>query len=675
MLKQADPLSQGAGPTAAQRGRVARFVSACAAFALAAAVFAFDTFSGYESAIAVLYAPVLVLGAVLGGRLVVVVGAIVCSTLAVVSFLATHVGAMDAGNTGRLLVALVAIALTAALLLSRLSLHQARAALSESEQNLRIMADTVPQILWQALPDGRIVYLSRRWMEMTGAPIADGLADDGLAFLNWFHPEEQPTAVEQWTELIREGEPFEFYRRLRITDGSYRWLQLSASPLRTETGQIVKWAGVATDIDEEMRAQLAVRATNQTLEARVAERTAELARSERRYRSAFEQSHVAMLEMDITGVVEALAEARVAGNGDGTGYLMAHPDAFDRCVGALRILDANHAAVQLFGAKDREALLAREGRLMSTRTPEDIDRYYALVDRRETIEAEAELRVMDGRTVKVLFGVSQIAAPDGRCHVLVGMIDVTARDRAQELLLAAQEELARANRAATLGALSASIAHELNQPIGAVMMDAQTAARWLEREPPDLGLAKRALARVAGNAERASGILRRTREQLVKRRRALEPIDLGEVVRSAVALVDRELKGGRARAEVRVAPGLLPVEADRIELQQVIVNLVVNAVQAMRDTPAGERVVRVDVSGGDKRLTVDIEDRGSGIAPEHIGCLFDAFFTTKPGGMGMGLQICRATIESFGGTLVVRNNETAGATFSFTLPAYDGDPS
>ena len=673
MLKRADPPPRAAGPAAAQRGRLARLVPAGAALALAAAVFAFDTVSGYESAIAVLYALVLVLGAVAGGRPVVVVAAIVCGTLAVVSFLATHVGSMDAGNIGRLLVALVAIALTAALLLSRLSLHQTRTALAESEQNLRIMADTVPQILWQALPDGRIVYLSRRWTEMTGAPIADGLAADGLAFLDWFHPEERPTAVDQWTESIREGEPFEFYRRLRITDGSYRWLQLSASPLRAETGQIVKWAGVATDIDEEMRAQLAVRATNQTLEARVAERTAELARSERRYRSAFEQTHVAMLELDITGVAAALAEARIAGNGDGTGYLMANPQAFDRCVGALRILDANRAAVQLFGAKDREALLAREGRLMRSRTPEDIDRYYALVECRETIEAEAELPVLDGRTVNVLFGVSQIAAPDGRCHVLVGMIDVTARDRAQELLLAAQEELARANRAATLGALSASIAHELNQPIGAVMMDAQTAARWLERDPPDLGSAKRALARVAGNAERASGILRRTREQLVKGRRVVTPVDLDEAVHSAVALVERELKVNRTRAEVRVAPGLPPVEADRIELQQVVVNLVVNAVQAMRDTPPAERVVTVDVTGDDKGLTVEIEDRGSGIDPEHIGRLFDAFFTTKPGGMGMGLQICRATIESFGGTLVVRNNETAGATFSFTLPAHGGD--
>ena len=675
MLKQAHPPPGGEGLATAQPGRLARIVPACAAFALAAAVFAFDTFSGYESAIAVLYALVLVLGAVAGGRPVVVVAAIACGILTLVSFLATHVGSMDAGNIGRLLVALVAIALTAALLLSRLSLKKTRTALAESEQNLRIMADTVPQILWQALPDGRIVYLSRRWTEMTGAPSADGLAANGLAFLNWFHPDEQPTAVREWTELIREGEPFEFYRRLRVIDGSYRWLQLSASPLRAETGQIVKWAGVATDIDEEMRAQLAVRATNQTLETRVAERTAELARSERRYRSAFEQTHVAMLELDITGVAKGLAEARVAGNGDGTAYLMANPEAFDRCVGALRILDANNAAVELFGAPNRAALLAREGRLMRSRTEEDIDRYYALVERRETVRAEAELPVLDGRTVKVLFGVSPIEAPDGRCHVLVGMIDVTARDRAQDLLLAAQEELARANRAATLGALSASIAHELNQPIGAVMMDAQTAVRWLERDPPDLGAAKRALTRVASNAERASGILRRTREQLVKGRRAVAPIDVGEVVSSAIALLERELKVHRTRAEVRVAPALPRVEADRIELQQVVINLVVNAVQAMRDTPPGEKVVTVDVAGGDRGLRVEIRDRGSGIDPAHLDRLFDAFFTTRPGGMGMGLQICRATIESFGGTLVVRNNETAGATFSFTLPAHGDEAS
>lgn len=660
---------------AAPIGAPARALLISTAVLLGVAIFAFDTFSGYESAIAVLYALVLVLGALAGGHGGVVATAIICGGLAIGSFLATHLGSMDAGNVGRALVALVAIALTTALLLSRLSLHEARAALVESEQNLRIMADTVPQILWQSQPDGSVIYLSRRWSEMTGAPIADGLAQGGLAFLEWFHPDDQPTAMEQWMEFIREGEPFEFYRRLRVADRSYRWLQISASPLRSETtGEIVKWAGVATDIDDEMRAQLTVRATNQTLEARVAERTAELARSERRYRSAFEQSHVAMLELDVTGVAQALAEARVAGNGDGAGYLMTHPDAFDRCFGALRILDANRAAIRLFGATDRDALLAREGRLMRSRAPEDIERYYALIERRETVEAEAEMPVMDGRTAKILFGVSPIDAPDGRHHVLVGMIDITERDRAQELLMAAQEELGRANRAATLGALSASIAHELNQPIGAAMMDAQTAARWLEREPPDLGSAKRALARVAGNAERASDILRRTREQLVKRHRAVAPLDIGEVVHSAVKLVEREFRANHTQVDVHVAPGIPPVEADRIELQQVVVNLVVNAVHAMRDTPASARLVTLHVAPAPAGIAVEISDRGTGIDPENVGRLFDPFFTTKPGGMGMGLQICRATIESFGGKLEARNNiDVKGATFNFTLPAHAGD--
>ncbi|ORE94229.1 Nodulation protein V [Stappia sp. 22II-S9-Z10] len=645
-----------------------------AAVSIALIVFAFDTFSGYESAIAVLYAVVLVLVAPGRDQRVLVAAALVCGALTVMSFVATHWGAMDASNIGRVLVALVAIALTAALLFSRLSLHQARTALGESEANLRIMADTVPQILWQALPDGRIVYLSRRWTEMTGATIADGLAGDGLAFLGWFHPDEQPTALEEWTEFIRDGVPFEFYRRLRMADGSHRWLQISASPVRAAgSGEIEKWAGVATDIDDEMRAQLTVRATNQTLEARVAERTAELARSERRYRSAFEQTHVAMLELDLTAVAQELDAARLRGNGDGAADLAAHPEAFERCLNALRVLDANRAAVDLFGATDRETLLARRGPLIRSRTAEDIDRYYALVERRETIEAEAEIVVLDGRVVKVLFGVSPIEAPDGRCHVLVGMIDVTERDRAQELLLAAQEELGRANRAATLGALSASIAHELNQPIGAVMMDAQTAARWLERDPPDLASAKRALARVAGNAERASGILRRTREQLVKGRRSVEPLDAGEVAASAIALIERELRLNRTRAELRVADDLAPVEADRIELQQVIINLVMNAVQAMRDTPPAEREVIVDVSRVETEVAVAITDRGSGIDPAHIDRLFEAFYTTKPGGMGMGLQICRATIESFGGTLDVRNNEAKGATFAFTLPLLNGD--
>ncbi|RAI03258.1 hypothetical protein DLJ53_01680 [Acuticoccus sediminis] len=664
-----------AAPAAAPRRVDGRLFWMATAGILGGAVFVADTLSGFESAIAVLYALVVVIGAQGQGRSVILGVSAVCSVLVVISFSATHLGDVDTGNIGRMVVSLVAIALTAALLSSRLTVQKTRLALQESEANLRAVADSVPQILWQALPYGRITYLSHRWTEMTGASVEEGLSKDGRGWLDWFHPEDRGPLLDDWGAAIAGEAAFESYRRLKVQDGSYRWLQISARPIRSEeSGHVLRWYGVSTDIDAEMRAQLTIRDLNQTLEQRVAERTAELARSERRYRSAFEQSHVALFEMDISDARDRIFGLKDSGVESAAAYLFEHQDILEECLHSVRVLDANDAAVRLLGAERREELIAHEGTFMRDRSRETVDLYCALVEHNQRVEGASEVMASNGKIVKVLFGTSRIDAPDDRFHILVGMIDVTERERAQELLLAAQEELARANRAATLGALSASIAHELNQPIGAVMMDAQTAARWLERDPPDLESARRALSRVAGNAERASGILRRTREQLIKGRRVVGALDVADVVSSSLSLLEREIRVGRTRVHLRVADGLPPIEADRIELQQVMVNLVVNAVQAMRQSPAGQRIldITVDADGEDK-VRVRVSDTGTGIDQEHIDRLFEPFFTTKPEGMGMGLQICRATIQSFGGDMSARNNEGKGATFEFVLPAAGGE--
>ncbi|PIK73801.1 hypothetical protein CS379_06305 [Methylobacterium frigidaeris] len=253
------------------------------------------------------------------------------------------------------------------------------------------------------------------------------------------------------------------------------------------------------------------------------------------------------------------------------------------------------------------------------------------------------------------------------------MIDVTERERAKEALLAAQSELARAGRVATVGAISASIAHEVNQPIGAMVMSAEACLRWLRRETPDLEAAARAAERAVRDGMRASQIVQRTREQLRRDRREPEIVDLRLVLAEAASLLDREISAAAAMVRMHVSVPEVRVLADRVELQQVVVNLVTNGLHAMRAVPEARRELRIALSApSPDRVRLSVSDRGTGIAPDQLPKLFSPFFTTKRDGMGIGLSICKAIVEAHGGTLRGRNNEDTGATFEVELPLCDG---
>jgi len=273
----------------------------------------------------------------------------------------------------------------------------------------------------------------------------------------------------------------------------------------------------------------------------------------------------------------------------------------------------------------------------------------------------------------VLLGISFPEEADEFGRVVAGMVDVTEREQLQQTQMAAQAELARASRAATVGALSASIAHEINQPLGAVVMNAQTCLRWLGKDPPDVEAAMRAAERTVRDGRRAAEIVQRTRGQLVRDERSDAAIDLRALVEETVALLEAELGAHAARVVTRFAPAVPPVRADRVAVQQVLINLITNGVHAMADTPAAARELTVGVDGpiglDAPEVRVSVRDRGKGIADEAHARLFEPFFTTKRGGMGMGLAICRSTVESYGGRLTAANHEEGGAVFAFALPA------
>jgi PAS domain S-box-containing protein len=230
-------------------------------------------------------------------------------------------------------------------------------------------------------------------------------------------------------------------------------------------------------------------------------------------------------------------------------------------------------------------------------------------------------------------------------------------------------ELAHANRVATIGQLSASIAHEVNQPVGAAVTNAHAALRWLSAEPPNLEEARAALSRIVTNGTRATDVLGRIRAFIKKAPPRTDRFSINEAVLEVVALTGAEASRNHIAVHTRLAEDLPAVQADRVQLQQVILNLIINALEAMSDRNAGSRRLLISSATSESLgVCVNIEDSGPGIPAESLERIFQGFYTTKAAGLGMGLSICRSIIEAHGGQLAARTAEPSGAIFTFSLP-------
>ena len=247
--------------------------------------------------------------------------------------------------------------------------------------------------------------------------------------------------------------------------------------------------------------------------------------------------------------------------------------------------------------------------------------------------------------------------------------EIAERESVQEGLIRAQAEIARIARITTMGELAASIAHELNQPLGSIVMSGDACLRWLAAEPPNLGEARQAVEAIIRDGTRASSVLVRTRGLLRRGERVRERLDINEVIREVIALMDGELRRNGASLRTEMPRELPPVVVDRVLLQQVILNLVMNAIEAMRAVSDRARVLCIRTqeqhSGS---IVVFVEDSGVGVDSEHLSRMFEAFYTTKVQGIGMGLTISRSIIEAHGGRLWAIANDGPGSTFCFTLP-------
>jgi C4-dicarboxylate-specific signal transduction histidine kinase len=263
----------------------------------------------------------------------------------------------------------------------------------------------------------------------------------------------------------------------------------------------------------------------------------------------------------------------------------------------------------------------------------------------------------------------------GEEEIICALMDVTASKLAQEALQTAQADLAHVARAVAFAEMSASIAHEVNQPLASIVANGEAGLRWLNREGPEIGEALAAIRRIVSDANRASGVVGRIRELARKVHPEVIELSINEVIDDAIALVKRETVSQRVAVQLRLAPRLPSVRGDRIQLQQVIVNLVINAVQAMATVVDRARVVTIGTKRQDSdQVLVTVEDVGIGLEPESLDRLFSPFYTTKPGGMGIGLSICRSIVEAHEGKVWASRNSGPGMTFQFTIPVYRESP-
>jgi C4-dicarboxylate-specific signal transduction histidine kinase len=243
--------------------------------------------------------------------------------------------------------------------------------------------------------------------------------------------------------------------------------------------------------------------------------------------------------------------------------------------------------------------------------------------------------------------------------------------RASEALREAQTELAHVNRVTTMGQLAASIAHEVNQPIAAAITNAQAALRWLGTLPPDLEEARQALGRVVKEGHRASEVVGRIRTLIKKAPPRKDDLEINEAIREVIALTSSEVGKNGVSVQTQLAEGLPLIQGDRVQLQQVILNLIINALEAMSGVSEGPRELLIGTAKDGSGVLVAVQDSGPGLNPGSFDRLFDAFYTTKPGGMGMGLSICRSIVEAHGGRIWASRTAGPGATVQFALPIND----
>lgn len=612
-----------------------------AALLLAAMIFAVDVFTRFDGAVAVLYTAVVLLVAPAGRKAVMAAGA-GTAVLALTAFVAGHIGDFTDGALSRLAVSLTAIAITTVLSIRD---RASRTTLGEQARILELSHDTV--IIRD--PDDIILFWNDGAEHLYGWTRKEAVGRNCGELLQCEFPRTEVGAALQETghwsgELVRT-------RRdgTRLVLAS-RWL-LRRDPDGRPVGVIESSADL----------------TRQRIAA------AQVEASERRYRTIFDAAGFAAWESDCSGTNQVLA-ALPAGTDLGS-WLRAEPDRVRQAFQAAVVLDANSAAVALFEAQDRADLVGTSitARYLPESTEALIGIFEALIGGQHTAESEVRLATFSGRVVDVVLRITRLPADGPYARVLVMAFDVTERNEARARVEQISAELAHAARVSMLGQLAASIAHEVNQPLAAIVNYGKSARRWLGRAQPDLDEVSSCVDKMLSNATRAAEVVSRVRAMARKEVAEAQLLDLSELIEDAIALVQREARIAGIKVRRTGSTNLPPVLGDKVQVQQVMMNLLLNAIHAMQEVRGRPRELCIETSVSPAAMArVAVIDCGIGFAPGGEAKLFEPFFTTKPNGMGMGLSICKSLIEAQGGRIFASNNDGLGATVAFTLPLAQG---
>jgi PAS domain S-box-containing protein len=607
-----------------------------ASAALACAVFLIDVLTPLEGAVAVLYVVAILLAARTTRRDDIIFAGAGCAILTIAAYLLSHHLDSIASPALRALVSLAAIAITTGLALQN---HAATKRLAAQARLLNLSHDMI------FVRDRRnvITFWNKAAEETYGWSAADAIGRVADDLLHTVYPDRRD-AIE--AVLIDIGR-WEGKVEQRTRSGAKLTVDARWALQHNHLGKPIGVLETHTDVTDSVAAHAA------------------LVRSERRYRRMFNASRIGVVEEDWTEVRSALESLNV-GKDDLADYLAQNPAFVRQCRPLARITDVNPALQKMVGAESLTAFMESIDKLLSENERTFFGALVAFAQGEPFYEGETEVVGLDGRRLPVLFTITFPPADDR--NVLGFVVDITERRQAQDALLAAQAELAHAARVATLGELTASIAHEVNQPLAAIVTSGEAGLRWLRRDVPNLAEVSDAIDTVVSEGRRAGAIVTRIRTFLRKTPANRDVLQIGEIIEEAALLVERELAKESITLSIAAAPELPAIRGDRVQLQQVLVNLLINAGQAMTDR-SGPRVVTVGATlAGDGRLCVTVQDTGPGIAPDDLGRLFRPFYTTKQAGMGMGLAICRTTVEAHGGQMTVESAPGSGATFRVTLP-------
>jgi signal transduction histidine kinase len=389
--------------------------------------------------------------------------------------------------------------------------------------------------------------------------------------------------------------------------------------------------------------------------------------SEERYRNLFHHLPCALIQVDSRPMRAIFDDLRRQGITDIAPYLDATPDLTLHSRNIVTITDANRGALELLGADRVEQILGPVDLVFAV-SPDSAKRVVTahFEERRNWVEV-MKLRTLDGQLRDVELSVTYPTPPDRLDVTILGLVDITERLRTEAQLRQLQADYSRAARISMLGEMATSIAHEINQPLSAIVTNAETSQRWLSREDPNLAKVGQLTARIAESGRRASNIVQRIRGMAARRAPERVPLDLNEVVEEALLFVRHEIESRSIELSTKLARDLPSVLGDRVQLQQVVVNLLVNAVQAQNGGPG-----RIDLDtavSADGAVAFTIRDGGPGIAQEDLDRVFGSFFTTKDDGIGIGLALCQSIIAAHHGTITASNHPEGGAVFQFSLPA------